>query len=52
MYVKKGLNKHKKVPLPKADKKEPLTKTVPIKGDKNGGERVVPVHKAPRFLSS
>ncbi|KAG9292942.1 hypothetical protein G9A89_016304 [Geosiphon pyriformis] len=49
VYAKKALYKRKKVPVPKSDAKPELAKTVPIKGDKNGGQRLVPVNKAPRF---
>lgn len=49
IFAKKALFKRKKDKIPKAVPEVKTTKTVPIKGDKNGGERVVPLEKAPRF---
>ncbi|CAG8547187.1 2128_t:CDS:2 [Funneliformis caledonium] len=49
IFAKKALFKRKKDKIPKAVPEVKTTKTVQIKGDKNGGERVVPLEKAPRF---
>ncbi|CAI2181322.1 11895_t:CDS:2 [Funneliformis geosporum] len=49
IFAKKALYKRKKENIPKSVPEVKTTKTVPIKGDKNGGERVVPLDKAPRF---
>nr|CAG8437157.1 12865_t:CDS:2 [Entrophospora candida]CAG8441973.1 2902_t:CDS:2 [Entrophospora candida] len=49
VYAKKALYKRKKTAIEKSTAKPPTTKTVSIGGDKNGGQRVVPLEKAPRF---
>ncbi|CAG8445979.1 2725_t:CDS:2 [Ambispora gerdemannii] len=49
IYSKKAIYKRKKTPQPKPETKPAQFKTVEIKGDKNGKERFIPVHKAPRF---
>ncbi|KAA1115447.1 hypothetical protein PGT21_036506 [Puccinia graminis f. sp. tritici] len=52
LYSKKALYKrpHKPIPSTKAPEVDyAATKTVKVGGAKNGGERLVPVHKAPRF---
>ncbi|KAI9624971.1 hypothetical protein H4Q26_016538 [Puccinia striiformis f. sp. tritici PST-130] len=52
LYSKKALYKrpHKPVASTKAPEIDyAATKTVKVGGAKNGGERLVPVHKAPRF---
>jgi len=49
VYAKKALYKRKKSTIPKPETKVETTKTVEIKGDKNGGKRVIPLEKAPRL---
>ncbi|KAI8868446.1 hypothetical protein GQ42DRAFT_164135, partial [Ramicandelaber brevisporus] len=51
VYAKRALHKHKKEATIKAEtvKPEAATKTVQVKGDKNGGSRVVPVKKASNY---
>jgi len=49
VYAKKALYKRQKKTIAKVETKPPTTKTVEIKGDKNGGQRVIPLEKAPRF---
>lgn len=52
LYSKKGLFKRPYKPIPRTKAPEvdyAATKSVKVGGAKNGGERVVPVHKAPRF---
>jgi len=49
VYAKKALYKRKKTTIEKVETKPPTTKTVQIKGDNNGGQRVIPYEKAPRF---
>ncbi|CAG8538085.1 15432_t:CDS:2 [Acaulospora morrowiae] len=49
VYAKKALYKRKKTILKKIEQNLPTTKTVQIKGEKNGGQRVIPLEKAPRF---
>merc|ERR1711962_1884471 len=50
VYRKRALYKRKKVDAAKVVKAaEPTTKVKPIGGDKNGGERTVPIKREPRF---
>ncbi|CAG8731496.1 15746_t:CDS:2, partial [Acaulospora colombiana] len=49
VYARKALFKRKKTTFEKVQTKSQTTKTVEIKGDKNGGKRVIPLEKAPRF---
>jgi len=49
VYAKKALYKRKKSTISKPETQVNTTKTVEIKGDKNGGKRVIPLEKAPRF---
>lgn len=49
VYAKKALYKRKKTTIQKVETKPATTKTVEIKGEKNGGKRVIPLEKAPRF---
>ena len=49
MYAKKALYKKKKVTVPKKDAAPVATKTVEVKGAKNGKTRQVPVKKLPKF---
>ncbi|RIA96213.1 ribosomal protein L6e-domain-containing protein [Glomus cerebriforme] len=49
VYAKKALYKRKKITIPKSETKIETTKTKQIKGNNNGGERVIPIEKAPRF---
>lgn len=49
VYKKKALYKRKKEKIEKSTDKQSTTKTVSIGGDKNGGQRVIPLNKAPRF---
>jgi len=48
-YKLRGEWKIKKVAKPAAKKETPTTKVVPVKGDKNGKERTVPINRIPRF---
>jgi len=52
MYKKKALYKRKKVSHPKPEVETATHKKVPVKGDNNGKERLVPLIKAPRFYSA
>eukprot|EP00493_Phyllostaurus_siculus_P002636 UN02649 len=50
VYRKRALYKRKKVAAVAAGKAPaPTTKVKPIGGDKNGGERTVPIQREPRF---
>jgi len=49
VYAKKALYRRKKSTIPKPETKVEPTKTVQIKGNNNGGQRVIPLDKAPRF---
>merc|ERR1711977_749993 len=50
VYRKRALYKRKKVgAAPAAKVQAEKTKVKPVGGDKNGGERIVPVEKEPRF---
>ncbi|NDV85031.1 hypothetical protein D0T87_24150, partial [Bacteroides sp. 51] len=49
MYKKRALYKRKKTRVEKEVKKEELFKRKEIGGDKNGGSRLVPVKREPRF---
>ncbi|GBB99500.1 hypothetical protein RclHR1_03540019 [Rhizophagus clarus] len=49
VYAKKALYKRKKSTISKLETKVETTKTVQIKGNNNGGQRVIPLEKAPRF---
>lgn len=48
MYGRKALYKKKKVPVVAAKEGKPYFKVKDIKGDKNGGKRVVPLKKSVR----
>ncbi|MBW0478012.1 hypothetical protein O181_017727 [Austropuccinia psidii MF-1] len=55
LYSKKALYKrpHKPVASTRAPEKDlTVTKTVKVGGPKNGGQRLVPAHKAPKFYPS
>ncbi|WP_163178665.1 hypothetical protein, partial [Bacteroides sp. 51] len=49
IYKKRALYKRKKTRVEKEVKKEELFKRKEIGGDKNGGSRLVPVKREPRF---
>ncbi|CAB4486385.1 unnamed protein product [Rhizophagus irregularis] len=49
VYAKKALYRRKKSTIPKPETKAETTKTVQINGNNNGGQRVIPLEKAPRF---
>lgn len=52
LYSKKGIYKRQHKSIPPSEKPQEdlsATKTVKIGGSKNGGQRLVPVRKAPRF---
>ncbi|CAO3659710.1 hypothetical protein G6F70_003838 [Rhizopus microsporus] len=49
VYSKKALYKRKKTNVAAPAKQTAADKTVEVKGAKNGGKRVVPAQKAPRF---
>ena len=46
MYSRKALYKKKKTPIVAAKEKKPYFKVKEIKGDKNGGRRIVPLKKS------
>lgn len=46
MYRRKALYKKKKVPVVATKEKKPYFKVKEIKGEKNGGKRVVPLKKS------
>ncbi|CEI97588.1 Putative 60S ribosomal protein L6 [Rhizopus microsporus] len=49
VYSKKALYKRKKTAVAAPAQQAAADKTVEVKGAKNGGKRVVPAQKAPRF---
>eukprot|EP00052_Salpingoeca_macrocollata_P030400 m.319398 g.319398 ORF g.319398 m.319398 type:complete len:239 (+) comp23145_c0_seq1:83-799(+) len=49
VYQKRALYKRKKTGTKAEVKPKETTKTVQVKGDKNGGTRVVPLHHEPRY---
>ncbi|KAF7725232.1 hypothetical protein EC973_000320 [Apophysomyces ossiformis] len=49
VYAKKALHKRQKKGVAAPAKKADADKTVEVKGAKNGGKRIVPAQKAPRF---
>lgn len=49
MYAKKALHKRSKKGVTAPVKQTAADKTVEVKGAKNGGKRVIPAEKAPRF---
>ncbi|CDH49411.1 60s ribosomal protein l6 [Lichtheimia corymbifera JMRC:FSU:9682] len=49
MYAKKALHKRSKKGVQAPAKATATDKTVEVKGAKNGGKRVIPAQKAPRF---
>ncbi len=49
VYAKKKLYARTKAKIPKTEPKVETTKTKDIQGSKNGGKRVIPLEKAPRF---
>ncbi|CDH51902.1 60s ribosomal protein l6 [Lichtheimia corymbifera JMRC:FSU:9682] len=49
MYAKKALHKRQKKGVTAPAKQAAADKTVEVKGAKNGGKRVIPAEKAPRF---
>ncbi|KAI9317725.1 60S ribosomal protein L6 [Dichotomocladium elegans] len=49
MYAKKALHKRQKKAVAAPVKQVAADKTVEVKGAKNGGKRVIPASKAPRF---
>ncbi|KAI7873741.1 hypothetical protein K492DRAFT_211968 [Lichtheimia hyalospora FSU 10163] len=49
MYAKKALHKRQKKGVTAPAKQVAADKTVEVKGAKNGGKRVIPAEKAPRF---
>ena len=51
MYSRKALYKKKKTPVVAAKEKKPYFKVKEIKGDKNGGRRVVPLKKSVRYTA-
>ena len=46
MYSRKALYKKKKVPAAATNEKRPYFMVKEIKGDKNGGKRIVPLKKS------
>jgi large subunit ribosomal protein L6e len=49
VYDRRGLYKGQKKSEKPAAKEVSETKEVQVSGDKNGGKRIVPTHKAPRY---
>jgi len=52
LFAKKGLHKRQPKPAESTAGTPETHKTVEVKGDKNGGKRLVPIKKAPRFYPS
>lgn len=50
MYSRKALYKKKKVPVLASKKKKPYFRVKEIKGEKNGGKRIVPLKKSVSML--
>jgi large subunit ribosomal protein L6e len=49
MYTRKALFKKKRIPVVASKEKKSYFKVKEVKGEKNGGKRVVPLKKSPRF---